>query len=291
VDEIADRFFQGCFTAGPAGCALHRKEDVSGADISHRFWAWANGLDMRPVVIIADDGARVYIRSGDIRTIFYTALYDAAYESRPLAAFFDEAMQGHTSSLFQRYTSLSGLKPHSEVCSNYSSDPLVVVDTQTAVVCADGDDATAQDESYWSEYLRRQLSVSSLAGAFLTTVRLPCSRWRPRPNWVFKGPFGTPEPSKPSQSPEPDRPAAPLLFMSNRYDPITPVRHARAMAESHPGAGVIVQESTGHCVIRGPMGPCVKKAVSRYFDTGAVPSDEVSCEATRNPWDPEEPKA
>ncbi|KAH8894504.1 peptidase S33, tripeptidyl-peptidase [Thozetella sp. PMI_491] len=285
ADEIVSMFFQGCFIAGPSGCALHHPGDLSGADISRRFWIWADSLDMKPLVMPTDDGARVYMRAGEIRAVFYMALYDATYQSKALAVIFSNAMQGQTASLSQIYASLSGIKPPLDICSNSSTDPLVLLDSESAVTCLDGDDVTDRDESYWCDYLERQLSTSSLAGGFITTVRLPCSGWRWRPNWEFKGPFKTPDPSKSSQFPKSSRPAAPLLFMSNRYDPITPLRNARTMARSHPGAGVLVQESTGHCVIRGPMGPCVKKVVSEYFDTGTVPSEEVACEAMHGPWD------
>lgn len=218
------------------------------------------------------------MRSGDLRASLLLALYDS--DVLAIAAIFHHAMEGQTAQLFEiMYSGLiSMIRNPSGVGANPNFDPLRILDAQSAVVCLDGDDVTDRGVLYWNDYLQRQLATSKIAGAFTTSMRLPCAGWPARPNWTFKGPFRTPKPSKSVQSPEAGRPAAPLLFMSNRLDPITPVRNARAMAKGHPGAGVVIHESAGHCVIRGPMGSCIRNAVADYFDMGAVPPAELVCE-------------
>lgn len=126
-----------------------------------------------------------------------------------------------------------------------------------AVSCADGPDVSRRDLSDW---------------AF-------------RPKYKFEGPFGMPEASGDGSGPEEGRPAAPILFLSNRWDPVTPPAHARVVMDSFPGAGLVVQESTGHCATLGAIGPCVRDIMAEYFATGAVPEEEVTCEATRGIWD------
>lgn len=228
------------------------------------------------------DGGRLFVRSGEIRALFQWAMYNAVYDSQPFAVDINRAMHGNTTGFLARVREFYQIAPLEKDCSKYSSNPLIPTDAQTAIICIDGDDVTNFTNDKWREYLAKQLSISSVAGAFWTTLRLACVGWRSRPNWIFKGPFTTPKATSP---PVAGRPAAPLLFMSNRYDPATPVRNARAMAKSHPDAGVLVHESMGHCVILGPMGSCVRGVLSRYFDTGHVPSEEVICEAERGPWD------
>ncbi len=57
------------------------------------------------------------------------------------------------------------------------------------------------------------------------------------------------------------------------------------MAERHPGAGILVTDSMGHCAIgSGRVGACTSKVVSEYFDKGVVPKEEVFCERVKDPW-------
>ena len=242
---------------------------------------------MEPLTFLAEDGVRIFVRYSDIRRIFLVAQYSAATEFQPLAAIFNDAMQGETTSLRLRILMLYNIEPLDKVCSDKPSveDVPLAFDAQSAVVCLDGDDVTDKSNTFWWIFLQKHISVSRLAGSFWTNMRLGCAGWRYRPNWPFRGPFKTPHPSKSVRAPEHGRPSAPLLFMSNRLDPVTPLRSARNMAKSHPSSGVLVQESVGHCVILGAMGPCVKKALAEYFDKGVVASEEVSCEPTSGPWD------
>lgn len=218
-------------------------------------------------------------------------MYDAVYTSQALAVDFDDAMRGNTTGLLIRieeFSEASLPRDAHKACSNKSNYPLIPKDSQSAIICIDGKDVTNLTNSDWRDYVRKQISISSLGGAFWATLRISCAGWTSRPNWPFKGPFTTPPPSKSAKSPEPGHPAAPLLFISTRLDPVTPLRNARSMAEAHPGAGVMVLESTGHCVTNNAVGSCAKGVLSAYFDIGAVPSKETTCEPTRGPWDVEE---
>ncbi len=252
--------------------------------MSERFWDWANSLDEYPLVAPTVDGHRQLIRSGDIRNLFLWALYSPVATYRPLAAALDDAMSGQNlDGLLKLHLEISQIyPPPNSDFGHYSADPIIQGDAQTAVICADGENVTGVDNSQWRNYVTEQKGVSSLAGAFWASLRMSCAGYKSRPNWVFRGPFKTPEARQP---PQPDRPAAPLLFASNRFDPVTPLRNARRMAEGHPGAGILVQEATGHCLVLGAMGPCAKNALAEYFDTGAVPDGELSCEAAKGPWD------
>lgn len=286
TDEIIDLYFQGCFSAGAPACALFRKEDSSWKDIRGRFWKWADGLDDEPLLLTADDGSRVFIRSGDIRGNLFTTVYNAVPLSKAMAGVFNDLMEGKT----EPYMPLLGISPTPGTCSNASNAQLALGERRSAVICLDGDDATSYSRDYWKNHVKNHLNASAAEGAVLATPKIACAGWRARPNWVFKGPFGTPKPSKNGQTGKLDKgsPQAPLLFMSNRWDPITPLGSARKMAKSHHGSGLLIQESIGHGAIRGPVGPCVKKALAEYFDSGAVPSEELSCKPTRGPWDADE---
>lgn len=153
---------------------------------------------------------------------------------------------------------------------------------QSGVLCGDGDDITGKDLSWWRKYAKKQLKQSSVFGAFWISIRLKCSSWPSHPNWSFKGPFTTP---KADPAGVKGKPAAPLLFLTNRLDPVTPLSAARAMAANHPGAAVVVQESMGHCAIVSAASNCTRRILADYFDKGVVPSEETRCETSCGPWD------
>lgn len=152
-------------------------------------------------------------------------------------------------------------------------------DASLGVLCSDGDSVRHRDAA--------QLRASSVTGAFWASIRMPCSAWPFRPAWNFKGPFTTPEPGRcPARDPEAGRPAAPPLFLSNRLDPVTPLRAARAMAVNHPGARLVIQEGLGHCVLFSANSSCVARIVAEYFDSVELPSSDTTCSVDCGPWDP-----
>lgn len=166
-------------------------------------------------------------------------------------------MKGDTELLFEELYDFFKIDPNGSACAKSNPKPLVALmaeDQQSAIICVDGEGATHLELLDWRSYLQDQLTVSSIAGAFWATLRIPCAGWKARPNWLFKGPYTTPKPSKVASNPEHGLPAAPLFFISTSHDPATPPANARAMAKGHPGVGVMIQKSTKHCIVLGPMG-------------------------------------
>ncbi|KAK8141954.1 hypothetical protein G3M48_009577 [Beauveria asiatica] len=283
TDEMADLFFQGCFDAGRDACPLHRSGDSSGADISQRFWDWVDGLDQAPLLATKKDQA-VVLQSGDLRALLLGAMYQPLTLFTEAASLVDAAMRGNTTALYDLVAPIAGGSPDAAcppvggngTASADSSSP----DAQRAVLCGDGQDVTGRDTAFWRAYVAKQLAQS----------------WRARAKWQFRGPFTTPPPSdsnndndnendNASAGPEPGRPAAPLLFLSNRLDPVTPLRAARKVAQMYPGTGLLVQDAMGHCVFGAhPPTDCTRRVVRRYFDEGVVPSEEATCEAVCKPW-------
>ncbi|KAM3505677.1 hypothetical protein MY11210_007867 [Beauveria gryllotalpidicola] len=287
TDEMTERFFQGCFDAGADICPLHRSGDSSGADISQRFWDWVDGLDQAPSFVTKKDQA-VVLQSGDLRTLLLGAMYQPLTLFKEAASLVDAAMRGNTTALYDLVSSISG-GPLEEACpvggGNGPASADGFPDASSAVLCGDGDDITGRDTAFWRAYVAKQLAQSSVAGATWSNIRLACSSWRAPAKWQFHGPFTTPAPSDNASAPEPGRPAAPVLFLSNRFDPVTPLRAARKVAQKYPGAAVLVQDAMGHCVFGAhPPTDCTRAVVRRYFDEGVVPSEETTCEAVCKPW-------
>jgi len=95
----------------------------------------------------------------------------------------------------------------------------------------------------------------------------------------------------------------PLLFLSNTYDPVTPLSAAVKMAQRFSNAGLLEQKAQGHCTISTVSG-CTIRRVREYLREGKVPPPpnvyEVqregntnivngywdTCEADEAPWRP-----
>lgn len=291
TDEIADRFFSGCHEAGPEVCALARKDDKSSSLVRSRFYSWLSKLDEEPISAISPTSAIVIVSSQDIRELLGAALYKPRSSFTTFARALDDAMSGDTgaivSSLFRRHI------PHlKDVCAiDNSTGPGsedYLQEGAASVLCADGDDVSGYDVAWWKQYTDHQLNTSSIFGAYWSNIRMACNSWSFRPNWVFKGPFTTtPATYSASGKPVSGHPAAPILFVSNRLDPVTPLSAARAMAAQHPGAGLVITEALGHGTMGTGDSACLHSYIADYFDTGVVPSGEVICAPDCGPWDKE----
>lgn len=87
----------------------------------------------------------------------------------------------------------------------------------------------------------------------------------------------------------------PILFLSNTYDPVTPLASGVKMALKFRDAGLIEQKSAGHCTLSA-VSRCTIKAIQDYVREGkTVPPPKVdgdrqldgewtTCEADEHPW-------
>ncbi|XP_044717772.1 TAP-like protein [Hirsutella rhossiliensis] len=290
ADEIVSRFYAGCHRAGPDVCALARSSDESGLDIRARIDAWLAAIDESPLTAsISPAGSVVALTSRDIRELLGFAIYRPIEFFVPLARALDAAMAGNATQvvrLLDRRASVPHLHDACAVDGHGNRSELQTRDASLGVLCSDGDSVRDKDTPWWRRYVDAQLRKSSVMGAYWSAIRMPCAAWPFRTNWSFKGPFTTPEPRLGSAGrPVPGEPAAPILFLSNRLDPVTPLRAARAMAANHPGAGLVVQEGLGHCALATADSDCLTRIVADYFDSGAVPSEETTCHIDCGPWD------
>jgi hypothetical protein len=101
----------------------------------------------------------------------------------------------------------------------------------------------------------------------------------------------------PAHKLKPIKTAHPLLFISNTADPVTPLKAGVRMAKMFVDAGLIEQQSEGHCSIAA-VSKCTINKIRAYFTTDEVPSPPVTtgknwsdgkwtkCEADEWPFHP-----
>jgi hypothetical protein len=170
-----------------------------------------------------------------------------------------------------------------------STDPFKD-DAQAAILCGDADYADPDGPhqrgkkhgfEYWKKHVQTVKNQSSTFGPFWSTIPSTCSGWRIRPKWRFAGPWGTP-PADPGL--KEGVPAAPILFTTNRLDPVTPLHAAYKMSNDHSGSSVLVQDAVGHCATGIGWSECFNEHIRAYFDDGIVPANGTVCDMNCKPF-------
>lgn len=153
-------------------------------------------------------------------------------------------------------------------------------DAQSGIACGDALPQTNLTIATFNDYVTELKSQDPRIGPIWSHIRGNCVGWHYRPKYSFSGPWTTP---KHDPSGVPGKPLAPLLFVSSKYDPVTPLRNAREMVKYHPGSGLLIQDNVGHGT-GGTPGKCRDEAIKRFFAQGEVPDGELFCKADCVPF-------
>jgi hypothetical protein len=151
-----------------------------------------------------------------------------------------------------------------------------------AILCGDGHPLTSFTKPQFAKYVADLRSQSKMFGSLWAEIKLACTHWPAslRPSEVnrFTGPFK-------SSAADYDSHGAPVLFIGNMLDNVTPLRNAHKMSEGHEGSVVLTQDSAGHCSVFSAPSECTRKVIRKYLDTGELPQKGTICKADRVPWD------
>lgn len=273
--KALDYFWETCFQGGPR-CALFKKSDTSPKDVRIRVEAFLDRLDTSPAPYVTARTA-TSITKQDVLDALFHALYFPLQSFPPVASIIDEAMRANFSGLYEQMK----LPTSEDSCELRKPEAYTWwLDAQTAIACGDGDPLTNVTAEEFNGYIDRLKADSPDFGAQWSTLRLACLGWPVRPTYRFSGPFTTPPADARLIK---GRPAAPILFVSSKVDPATPLANARAAAKMHPGAAVLVQDSVGHSASVVP-GRCREREIARYFATGELSEKEIRCEPDCRPF-------
>lgn len=284
MDKVIDQFLVDCYKAGQKTCAVTRDTDGSAQDTKDRYYNGLKALDDKPLAYLDSYGNIGALTGDDLRLAVGTMTYSPIDFYKPFSVIINATISGNPQPLVRVLIATGTIvvpQLYNTEATNKLSTP--GFEALAGVLCLDGDDVTGKDIDYWADYIQQQVDQSINYGEPWATLRFYCSHWPFKPVWNFKGPFTTPE-ADPSGVE--GKPLAPLLFISNRFDPVTPLSAARRMHDNHPGSGLIIQESTGHCALVSAPSECTRQLVRHYFKTGEVPKDDKVCKARCGPWDP-----
>ena len=267
TDLLIPRLAEYCYAGGPDNCALFDKDGptVIAAKVQKAFTI----LQHDPIAIQGNNTAGPSIVTyDDLKSLIQDIVYNPLLKLPLTAQILQELLEGGGTTLAtwkaEQRPALG--EPLSKKClddgpysaSCFPSHPNW--ESALGIECTDGLSRLDETKEEFRQYTDILMAQSSLLGARWASIMLPCTAWHVRPHWRYEGNFR-------------NKTAYPILFAGNTLDPVTPLHNAFTMAEGFEGAGILHQDSEGHCTYGSPS-MCTGKAVREYFQTGSIPGKE-----------------
>lgn len=269
TDKLYPKLAEYCYDGGPENCALW--DETGPAAISSKVDEAVSVLRSNPVSMTGNDttGPEV-VTLADLKRFIRLMVYHPLKDLPQTAQILSELLNGNAETLAdwkrqQRPISLGQPVskqctkdgPYSASCHSSGGQSMVQWEATYGIACTDGTSRLQETKEEFREYADKLIAQSSLIGAGWASIMLPCTAWHARAHWRYEGDFR-------------NKTAHPILFVGNTLDPVTPLHNAFVMAEGFDGAGVLHQDSEGHCTC-GSVSMCSGRAIREYFQSGTLP--------------------
>lgn len=262
ADTIFNSFPRHCYEAKEL-CALYRAGDEV-TDVEERFFGTIDNLKENPI-LLTDPSSKtpVIITYSDIKRLFFSVLYAPTYGFPGIAFIMDFILKDQLQWIAQVF-SISFPFEIYPVCGEPRPAWMYPNEAQPAIMCSDKRYPLNETVPNLKDMFETMSNVSSFADVWLT-VMLGCEGWGieaidPPMRWD----------DHPAHKQKPIKTSFPVLFISNTYDPVTPLRAGVDMAKKFVDAGLIEQKSMGHCSLAA-VSLCTIGKIKAYFTKGEVP--------------------
>jgi pimeloyl-ACP methyl ester carboxylesterase len=267
ADASIEYFFETCYKAGKNGsCSFW---DESPEAIEERYHAIMDNVAAHPIPIVDGDTPGI-IREGDIKNLVRNVPYGPLDYFPLLAQALTELETGNTS-LLQQFLAAGRLP---QDCSAPSATK---ENFESTFFIASIDVNGTYNMTYdaWVEqanFLYNQSHFLGEAWASTVSVTAHSLKIRAPASQVFEG------------YPSANSTKNPLLFVSTRIDPVTPLAGAKKMVARFDGAGLLVQDSVGHASFSSPS-KCTYGHLQQYMKDASLPDEGTVCEADIHPFE------
>ncbi|KAK8067019.1 hypothetical protein PG997_013766 [Apiospora hydei] len=235
-DAIFGKFFSFCAEAEDK-CAFYQKGDTP-KDIENRYHDLLANLLQEPKIVTNVGGNMpAILNTGDIRMVLFQALYSPNLAYPAVAQMLQAVYTGHGLERWISPLILGGL------CKDLSL-PVWPDDAQKAVMCSDKRYKLNETVPELESMFKDMSTISSFADVWMGLM-MGCNDWTieakdPPMDWD----------DHPARKPAPINTSFPLLFLTNHYDPVTPLYAALKMTRKFAGASVVEQtDGLGHCTL------------------------------------------
>ena len=295
TDEALHSLYQYCYRGG-SGCPLYENADWGPSSIESKVNGFLENLAQNPMPVV-HNGTTELITYADVRQVVFRSTYGPTQYYPALAQLLSDLMSGNTTLMIPRLqhvelpedqgkpdkdTTIKDPSIRDEPVPFPKADYDHGDEATAAILCGDSDPLTSINKSQFSKYISNLKLQSKIFGSLWAEIKLTCTHWpaslRPSEANRFTGPFK-------SFASDYDSRGAPVLFIGNMFDNVTPLRNAIKMSKGHEGSVVLTQDSTGHCSVFSSPSECTRKVIRRYFETGELPAKGTVCKGDRVPWD------
>lgn len=259
ADAIMEQFYAGCSKAGKSGCAIWEPTPRA---VARRLDRILDALKREPIPLPFYPGGPTVLTFDMVSAyIFTTGLYFPSLSFGQVAES-ARAVETRNTAYFNAFPLMSFL------------DGVAVWDRPndafSAVMCTDFprlNDTLAAEVAD----LRIANKVSWGGPYFASQIRFQCGAWKMQAKHRYAGPVSS-------------KVDVPALVVSSRYDPVTPLVNAKAVAARN-GWRLLLQESSGHTslVFLYPTG-CVARALRAYMTNATLPAKGTVCESPATPF-------
>lgn len=266
ADTIFLSFGRYCYEA-ESKCALYRPGDKA-KDIQKRLEDVMEDLENNPIMSIDPvTKSPVVIGNSDFRMLIFSILYSPTY-GFPTVAFCSNLIYIGQGELLGQLLSPAYVQDLKPVCSSSLPFWMFPNEAQVAIMCSDKRYPFNETLPDLEVRFEKMANISSWADVWMT-VMLGCEGWKieavdPPMRWD----------DHPAHKQKPIKTSHPLLFISNTADPVTPLKAGIEMSKKFLNAGLIEQQSEGHCSLAA-VSKCTINKVRAYFITGEVPPPPV----------------
>ncbi|EJD50922.1 alpha/beta-hydrolase [Auricularia subglabra TFB-10046 SS5] len=252
-DPAMAEFFKDCALAGPGKCAIWEETPSAVAD---RFDSIFADLTENPISVPVPGGQPVLITADTVLALLWrNGLYF------PLTGFNLIAMAARAI----ESRDLDTLAAIAGGGVDFASLPPWYRPTE-AFVAISCSDFPPLNSSYTEAVrtVKKATALSRWGGPLVfTRLRLQCGAWKIRAKHRYTRPISA-------------KLGVPALVLSNKYDPVTPLSAAKAVA-SRFGMGLLVQNAPGHCAFFY-LSDCIASAMKAYMKDGILPEKGAICE-------------
>ena len=228
IEEVINSLFQFCHQAGPERCPIY---ESTPSLIRARYFRTLDALKLTPVPVPTSNPPVVITH-----TLITTQLIMAAYDplaAFPLVASTARALETNDQNALIALTSWI---PPTARCNCAMKFPTWFTSNEAfyAIACGDNPASGTFDPAVFSKVYEGLVADSPHAGAFWSGYHLKCAEWPTRATWRHTAPLA---------AKGENATANPILIVQPRWDPVCPLRDARAVQERYEGAAMLVQES------------------------------------------------
>ena len=263
-EKVVESLFTYCHQAGPLQCPLYESTPDK---IRERYFKVIDAVSHKPVAVPMADSPMVITRR-DLVWQLFAATYRPLQRYKGVADVIRALETGNQTALAALAHEIS--EPTECDCAADWHPWNTGNEAFSAIACGDGEEHPFDTETY-RKYYADMVAESPHGGPIWAIHYLQCSEWKIRPKWRYTGPLAS------------NSTASPLLLIAPRYDPVCPLRDALVVRERYPGAGLLVQNSHGHCTLAAPS-LCTAKHIQAYLKDGTLPREGTVCEADELPF-------